>query len=261
MIPETVFTGAWLASSSARARYLAAFAAEQERMRMIDADLRVKGVVVAETDSVLFCAKLFAALAENFPVWLRSAFPGPDEDLQFTDIFNQDRERPSGSLFIPTGGTSGGLRFARHSWGSMQAAAVGLQRSVDDNTLRSWCCLPMRHVSGLMQVVRAVVSEGDLHFGEYRDLVEQGFRRKFIENRFVSLVPTQLARLLASPTAVANLRTATAVFVGGPPMRAAKDSALMEPRLTTAASESPVKRRLPVRKSELDKSRVEATKP
>jgi len=78
----------------------------------------------------------------------------------------------------------------------------------------------MRHVAGLMQVVRAVVSEGDVHFGEYRDLAKRSFPRKFIENRYVSLVPTQLARLLASPIAVANLQTATAIFVGGGPLNA-----------------------------------------
>ncbi len=219
VIPETAFNGAWLANPSERFRYRKAFAFEQERLSAAT-DLRTKGVVVAAEDSVLFCAQLFAALAEALPVWLRSASPGRDDELRFADIHDQYGVSPSGSLFIPTGGTSGGLRFARHSWGSVQAAADGLQHRFAADALRSWCCLPMRHVAGLMQVVRAVVSGGDVHFGEYRDLAEESFPRKFIENRLVSLVPTQLARLLSSPVAIANLRSATAVFVGGGPMQA-----------------------------------------
>ncbi|MFP6855333.1 MAG: hypothetical protein VB980_06070, partial [Opitutales bacterium] len=71
MIPSTVFTGAWLASASDRDRYATAFAAEQERMRDVNTDARAKGLPIAEPDPVLYCAKLFAGLIENVPVWLR----------------------------------------------------------------------------------------------------------------------------------------------------------------------------------------------
>ena len=66
-----------------------------------------------------------------------------------------------------------------------------------------------------MQVLRAVISGADVVFGEYRDLATPAFSTSLIEGRFISLVPTQLARLLPSSTAVSHLRTAAAVFVGG----------------------------------------------
>jgi o-succinylbenzoate---CoA ligase len=218
MIPSTVFTGAWLASASDRDRYATAFAAEQERMRDVNTDARAKGLPIAEPDPVLYCAKLFAGLIENVPVWLRPPDVGQLEDNHFGDLLNRDGARSPGALFVATGGTSGGLRFARHSWASLHAAALGLHDRIGHEPIRSWCCLPLRHVAGLMQVVRAVISEGDVQFGEYRDLTKSTFSRKLVENRFVSLVPTQLARLLDCAEARENLRATRAVFVGGGPL-------------------------------------------
>ena len=218
MIPETALTGTWLADGADSKRYLAAVAAERERVHGLDESSRAKGVVVSEADPVRFCAILFAGLAENLPIWLRPPFPSQDDDRRFSEILNLNRKRPAGSLFVATGGTSGGLRFARHSWKSMEAAALCLHRTVGSQALQSWCCLPLRHVAGFMQVVRAVVTGGDVFFGQYRDLTERNFPRKRVAGRLVSLVPTQLARLLTSSNAVANLQTAETVFVGGGPL-------------------------------------------
>jgi O-succinylbenzoic acid--CoA ligase len=182
-------------------------------------ELRSKGLVVAEADPVLFCAKFFAGLASDYPLWLRSHSSSRDDEKRFAAIFDTGFARPPGSLFLATGGTSGGLRFTRHSWAGLQAAVLNLQTGIGARSLPSWCCLPLRHVAGLMQVIRAVVSGADVFFGKYRDLATEAFSSDLIEDRLVSLVPTQLARLMPSSRAVAHLRTAAAVFVGGGPLQ------------------------------------------
>lgn len=234
MIPSIVFTGAWLADASDRDRYVTAFVAEQERMHDLNAIARAKGVPISETDPVLYCAKLFAGLVEEVPLWLRPPGAGQLEEDHFDKLLKNDGERPRGALFIATGGTSCGLRFARHSWASLRAAALGLHERIGHEPIRSWCCLPLRHVAGLMQVVRAVISEGDVQFGEYRDLTKSMFSRKLVENRFVSLVPTQLARLLDSAEALDKLRATRAVFVGGGPLREELAERSREERLPIA---------------------------
>ena len=233
VIPETIFDGSWIADASERARYLAAFKGEQDRLNGVESSMRTTGLVISEAEPVLFCAKLFAGLAYDFPVWLKASSLLPGDERRFAEILDQGAARPS-ALYVATGGTSGSLRFACHTWPGLLAAVCNLQGRVGDNPLRSWCCLPLRHVGGLMQVFRAILSEGNVVFGEYRDLLKRDFPRNLIEDRFVSLVPTQLARLLASPSAVAHLRSAVAVFVGGGPLDSSIALAARQAKLPVA---------------------------
>ena len=62
--------------------------------------------------------------------------------------------------------------------------------------IHSFCTLPFYHVSGLMQFLRSFGSGGQLAIAPYRALLSE-LPHIDPHNFFLSLVPTQLQRLLA----------------------------------------------------------------
>jgi O-succinylbenzoic acid--CoA ligase len=119
-------------------------------------------------------------------------------------------------IMIATGGTSGVPRWAVHTWESLHTAAAGLQAALGGGPIHSVCCLPLSHVSGLMQVIRSFVSGGRLSLVDGRALAAGNFP-VVREGAVISLVPTQLARLLDVAGGAAWLRRFRAVFLGGGP--------------------------------------------
>lgn len=116
-------------------------------------------------------------------------------------------------ILIPTGGTMGNPRFAIHTWETLHAAAAGFCRAFP-GPAHSFCVLPLWHVGGLMQSIRALITEARLDLADWK-AVEAGTARPDREGAFLSLVPTQLHRLLEDPTAAGWLRRFRAVFLGG----------------------------------------------
>ncbi|WP_255401079.1 AMP-binding protein [Opitutus sp. GAS368] len=104
----------------------------------------------------------------------------------------------SGWLMIPTGGTSGRLKFARHDEETLAAAVGGFSRHFGLAQVNAAGVLPLHHVSGLMAWLRCALTGG-----EYRPLdwkaVEGGDLPVLPAKPAgwtISLVPTQLERLL-----------------------------------------------------------------
>lgn len=127
------------------------------------------------------------------------------------------------AICIPTGGSSGQLRFAVHSWDTLSASAHGFLEYFAEESHRPLCVLPLYHVGGLMQAVRTLLSGGDLTIGNPSD-PKAGLPRDFDpEGRFLSLVPTQLKRLLESGDASWLKRFKAVVISGG-----AVDNALLD---------------------------------
>jgi O-succinylbenzoic acid--CoA ligase len=131
--------------------------------------------------------------------------------------------RPEGEtggwLGIATGGTSGGLRFARHDERTLGSAAEGLRAHFGLRQINALDVLPPHHVSGLMARIRAFVTRGRHVAWSWKQL-ESGQRPTLeacADGWVISLVPTQLQRLLTMPAAVDWLRGFRAVFVGGGP--------------------------------------------
>jgi len=116
-------------------------------------------------------------------------------------------------ILIPTGGTTGRPRFAIHTWDTLDAAAAGFGCAFPGPT-HSLCVLPLWHVGGLMQLFRARRTGARFDLADWRR-VEAGDARPVREGTFLSLVPTQLQRLLEDPTAGGWLRQFRAVFLGG----------------------------------------------
>jgi O-succinylbenzoic acid--CoA ligase len=126
-------------------------------------------------------------------------------------------ELKAGAILIPTGGSSGGVRFACHDWATLSVAAKGWLTFAGPEARRLHCVLPLFHVSGLMQLVRSFIGGLQLEFGAWEDIPKLDQRESC--GRVVSLVATQLERLLEAPAAVEGLRGMTAIFMGGGPMR------------------------------------------
>ena len=129
-------------------------------------------------------------------------------------------------ILIPTGGSSGQVKFACHSWVSLMTSVNGfLRRFCPSGDPVSTCCvLPMHHVSGLMQVLRTWISGGQIAIFSFKRLVSFGLAHNVsnsgqsltFSNGFISLVPTQLEQLLQANQGV-WLRQFQAVFLGGAP--------------------------------------------
>jgi o-succinylbenzoate---CoA ligase len=123
------------------------------------------------------------------------------------------------AIAIPTGGTSGNIRFALHTWESLMASIGGFIEYFQVQTVNSCCTLPLYHVSGLMQFLRSLVTGGQLWILPSKKL-EFAFSEKSTIQRqewFISLVPTQLQRLLQNPESTQWLSRFQTVLLGGAP--------------------------------------------
>ena len=119
------------------------------------------------------------------------------------------------SIMIPTGGSSGRIRFVIHTWETLTASVFGLQQYFQVGQINSCCVLPLHHVSGLMQFIRSFVSRGKLAVFPLKNW-EWGIDQIEPDQFFLSLVPTQLQRLLQRDESdrLAQFHT---VLLGGAP--------------------------------------------
>jgi O-succinylbenzoic acid--CoA ligase len=124
-----------------------------------------------------------------------------------------------GWLMIPSGGTSGALKFARHDERTLGAAVEGFCAHFELGRVNAVDVLPAHHVSGLMARVRCAATGGTHVAWEWKKLEAGGTPAlRAGEDWVISLVPTQLQRLLASQWAVVWLRGFRVIFVGGGPV-------------------------------------------
>ena len=131
-----------------------------------------------------------------------------------------DGAAESGWLGVATGGTSGGVKFARHDERTIGAAVRGFCAHFGLERVNAVDVLPAYHVSGLMARARCAATGGEHVAWSWKHL-EAGERPVLERGRgdwVLSLVPTQLQRLLESAEAVAWLREFRVIFVGGGPV-------------------------------------------
>ncbi len=128
---------------------------------------------------------------------------------------NWDGKR--GWLCVPTGGSSGAMKLARHDEFTLGAAVKGFCAHFGVGRVDALGVLPAWHVSGLMAWARCAWTGGEYRAAKWKE-VEAGIERGATsggQGAFLSLVPTQLARLLGDAEAEAWLRRFRAVLVGG----------------------------------------------
>jgi o-succinylbenzoate---CoA ligase len=138
------------------------------------------------------------------------------EELQRIVSSGECGER--GWLMIPSGGAGGGLKFARHDGATVAASVGGFCGHFGMERLNSVGVLPLHHVSGLMAWLRSALTGGTYLPWPWKEIEAGRFPEALPEDCCLSLVPTQLQRLIGSAPAAAWLRKFRVVFVGGGPV-------------------------------------------
>jgi o-succinylbenzoate---CoA ligase len=147
--------------------------------------------------------------------------PTADRQLQIPDgqseIGNQKSKIEQGWLCLPTGGSSGALRWALHDQDTLSAAVHGCCGHFEVSQINAVGVLPLHHVSGLMAWMRCALTGGRYVPWDWAVLEAGRWPQLAAGDWFLSLVPTQLQRLLSRPEATDWLRRFRAVFIGGGP--------------------------------------------
>ncbi|MEH2281315.1 MAG: 2-succinylbenzoate--CoA ligase [Nostoc sp.] len=192
-------------------------------------------IILAEREPVRFLASFIAACAANCPVFLCNPDWGTQEWQQVFDLVQPDIILGMGhgawgmgngnntqcpipnSIMIPTGGSSGQIKFAIHTWETLIASVKGFTEYFQLKQVNSFCVLPLYHVSGLMQFMRSFTTTGKLAIQPFK-AVETGQILNIKQSEFfISLVPTQLQRLLENPELSEWLSQFNTVLLGGAP--------------------------------------------
>ncbi|MEH2183031.1 2-succinylbenzoate--CoA ligase [Nostoc sp.] len=196
-------------------------------------------IILAEREPLRFLASFIAACAANCPIFLCNPDWGTQEWQQVFDLVKPDiiwgiGNQKSGiknennyqcpmpnalfpKIMIPTGGSSGQIKFAIHTWETLTASVQGFTEYFQLKQVNSFCILPLYHVSGLMQFMRSFLTAGQLCIQPFK-AVESGQILNIKQSEFfISLVPTQLQRLLLNLELTEWLSQFNTVLLGGAP--------------------------------------------
>ena len=170
-------------------------------------------------------ASLEAHLADGAWVRLLDCESPPEPQCLLADGQNWP---PGPGLVLSTGGSSGGRQLCLHPTSNLdrsaQACGAWLDRlGLDPGSTLVWNPLPFQHVSGLMPWWRArqwaadhawlrpaLMKDPQLLLSHCRR--HPGWRRRPM---VLSLVPTQLQRLLADPSGCSFLAEMAVIWIGG----------------------------------------------
>lgn len=185
---------------------------------------RATRTVIAEPNPEEFIAQFAAALAGDGDIFLANPHWGANERGQAAALIEaavaHDPAQPGrGWLMIPTGGTSGFVKFARHDSFTLAAAAQGFARHFGLARVNAAGGLPLHHVGGLVAWLRTVLTGGTYLPANWKE-IEAGLRPDLparADGWVISLVPTQLERLLRDAAAADWLRQFRLVILGGAP--------------------------------------------
>jgi O-succinylbenzoic acid--CoA ligase len=118
---------------------------------------------------------------------------------------------------VPSGGASGGLKFARHDGWTLSAAVEGYCSHFELGPVNSVGVLPLHHVSGLMAWMRCAFTGGKYIPWSWKDAEAGRFPGELPVDCCISLVPTQLQRLLGTQAGIDWLKGFQVISVGGGP--------------------------------------------
>ena len=173
-------------------------------MKLPDQEFWEKSATSSDLDSLHYAQNVFSILGEGASVKMKAQVP-----------LRTSLPENFPSLLFSTSGTSGIPKHCLHTF-------VGLEKAFDrlkiflnaQRPLDTINCLPIHHVGGWMQVMRAWFSGGSVIFADYKDLAHPD-NGGLCARRYLSLVPTQLYELLKSKHGITNLRRCKGIFIGG----------------------------------------------
>lgn len=115
---------------------------------------------------------------------------------------------------IHTSASSGEAKAAVHSFANHWYSALGSNENIPFGAGDRWLfSLPLYHIGGYSLLFRSLISGGSLAIGKPDESLGQSLRNFSLTH--LSVVPTQLYRLLADNESTALLRTMKAVLLGG----------------------------------------------
>jgi O-succinylbenzoic acid--CoA ligase len=123
------------------------------------------------------------------------------------------------ALVVATSGSTGTPKLAMLPAHALRASATATHDRLGGPG--SWLlAMPPHHIAGVQVLLRCVAAGSDpafvdLHDGFTPEALAEAVRAMRGERRYTALVPTQLARALASTSATAALAALDAVLVGG----------------------------------------------
>lgn len=128
-------------------------------------------------------------------------------------------------IMIPTGGSSGKIKFTIHTGNTLTASLQGMKEYFAVDTINSFCILPLYHVSGFMQFFRSFITGGKLVITSLKELeninidnMKSPIQLQIkAEEFFISLVPTQLQKILENDQLTQWLSQFNTVLLGGAP--------------------------------------------
>ncbi|QMS90067.1 2-succinylbenzoate--CoA ligase [Nostoc edaphicum CCNP1411] len=193
-------------------------------------------IILFEREPLRFLASFIAACAAKCPVFICNPDWGTQEWQQVFDLVQPDiiwgellhsptPQLPHSPLttphcpliMIPTGGSSGQIKFAIHTWETLTASVQGFTEYFQLKQVNSFCILPLYHVSGLMQFMRSFTTAGKLAIQPFKAVESSQILNIKQSEFFISLVPTQLQRLLQNPELTEWLSQFNTVLLGGAP--------------------------------------------
>lgn len=211
----------------------------QSRVQKLAEFIQTQGVsprvLLAEPEPTAFLASFLAAVWTKSPVFLANPnwvkaereqvlkLTQPDiifgkvAEYNLSYIHTNHVSIPNRSILIPTGGSSGNLRFVIHTWETLTASVQGFQEYFNLKQINSFCTLPLYHVSGLMQFMRSFTTGGKLAIFPFKAVEKAELISFDPSDFFISLVPTQLQRLLNSTQTTHWLSKFKTVLLGGAP--------------------------------------------
>ena len=197
---------------------------------------------VADGPAVLDLLPVLAkALAGEGPAWLPVPVSGPERHHVMTALkagealtpVEDDTADPT-AFVLATSGSTGTPKGALLPVGALRASieATAARLGPEEEPGQWLLALAAHHIAGLQVLLRSVAAGTE---PVVLDLTESFDPARFVRaaaamtgpRKYVSLVPTQLARVLTDPTATAALAEFDAVLVGG--------AAAARPMLATAA--------------------------
>jgi o-succinylbenzoate---CoA ligase len=173
--------------------------------------------IVGSADPAEFMRMFAAAVADGGNIFLSNPAWGPTERAEVGRLAEKGECGDRGWLMIPSGGASGGLKFARHDGWTLSAAVEGYCSLFELGPVNSVGVLPLHHVSGLMAWMRSALTGGKYIPWPWKDAEAGRFPEELPADCCISLVPTQLRRLLDMEAGVEWLRKFHVISVGGGP--------------------------------------------
>jgi len=173
-------------------------------MKLPDQEFWGKSANSSDDDSLHYAQNVFSILGEGASVQMKAQVP---LSISLPENFP--------SLLFSTSGTSGSPKQCLHTLAGLEKAFDRLKTFLDvQRPIDTLNCLPIHHVGGWMQVMRAWFSGGSVLFAHYRDLAHP-HNADLCTGRYLSLVPTQLYELLKSKHGATNLLRCEGIFIGG----------------------------------------------